>query len=177
MAYGSVDRTFMVGTFRAVSGESAKPFEAPARTSPCRRVARRTASPLAPLLSSSLLSAWFTSRASSAFPILLAVLLGLGIAMPLSARAEDRSSEPGLAAGPGGAGRDPYVILDCHVAALGGWERLKAIRSRHAKGLLTIEGAGLSGTVEDWESHPAKKRQEIDLQIFRQVSGDNGEAA
>jgi len=97
--------------------------------------------------------------------------------MPLSARAEDRSSEPGLAAGPGGAGRDPYVILDCHVAALGGWERLKAIRSRHAKGLLTIEGAGLSGTVEDWESHPAKKRQEIDLQIFRQVSGDNGEAA
>jgi hypothetical protein len=72
---------------------------------------------------------------------------------------------------------DPYSILDCYVAGMGGWERLKGIQTRHSVGTLTIEGAGLSGSVEEWDQSPAKKRQAVDLKVIKQVSGDNGEVA
>lgn len=72
---------------------------------------------------------------------------------------------------------DPYTIIDRYVAGIGGWEKLRAIETRHTIGSLTIEGAGLEGTVEEWDQSPAKKRQVVDLKVFKQVSGDNGEVA
>ena len=38
---------------------------------------------------------------------------------------------------------DPYVILDRHVTAIGGWAALDAVRTTHSKGTLKIEGAAL----------------------------------
>jgi hypothetical protein len=43
------------------------------------------------------------------------------------------------------------------------------------KGSLVIEGAGLEGTVESWNQMPGKSRQEVDLKVIRQISGDNGQ--
>jgi hypothetical protein len=72
---------------------------------------------------------------------------------------------------------DPYTIIDRYVAGIGGWEKLKAIQTRHTIGSLTIEGAGLEGTLEQWDQSPAKKRQVVDLKIMQQIGGDNGQVA
>lgn len=73
--------------------------------------------------------------------------------------------------------QDPYVILDRHIAAMGGWETLDSHRAVHYQGTLVLEGAGLSGTIETWTLVPDRSRQEFDIKIIRQVSGDNGEFA
>lgn len=72
---------------------------------------------------------------------------------------------------------DPYAILDRHVAAIGGWKALDAVRNSHSKGTVVIEGAGLEGTIENWSQVPDKSRQELDLKVIKQVSGDNGQFA
>jgi hypothetical protein len=82
-----------------------------------------------------------------------------------------------LGAGAYGNQPDPYAILDKHVAAVGGWAALDAVKNSHSKATLVIEGAGLEGTVESWSQLPDKSRQEVDLKVIKQVSGDNGQFA
>jgi hypothetical protein len=72
---------------------------------------------------------------------------------------------------------DPYTILDRSIAATGGWAKLDSVKTIHMKGTLVIEGAGLSGTIESWSELPDKSRQEFDIKVLKQVSGDNGKVA
>jgi outer membrane lipoprotein-sorting protein len=81
----------------------------------------------------------------------------------------------GAAAAPASAQTltDPYEILAKHYEAMGGLEALKAERTKYFEA--TVSVMGLEGTVKQWEESPLKKRQEVDLKIFKQISGDNGE--
>ena len=70
---------------------------------------------------------------------------------------------------------DPYEILARNLDALGGLDKLKAQQSSYAKGTIVLEGTGLEGTFEEWRSHPIRSRQNVDLRIIKQVTGDDGE--
>ena len=70
---------------------------------------------------------------------------------------------------------DPYLILRKSIDAVGGMERIKAEKSRYIEGNMEIKGANLKGTLKQWEAGPLLYRQEIDLKIFKQVEGDNGQ--
>ncbi len=72
---------------------------------------------------------------------------------------------------------DPYAILDKDMAAMGGWAKIDSARTTHMQGSLVIEGAGLQGTLETWNEMPDKSRQEFDIKVLKQVSGDNGKVA
>jgi hypothetical protein len=72
-----------------------------------------------------------------------------------------------------GANPDPYAVIDKFVAANGGLANMEAIKTMHSRGSLTIIGAGISGTFEQWSETPLKTRQEVDLKIFKQVGGDS----
>lgn len=74
-----------------------------------------------------------------------------------------------------GAMNDPYDILNRHFAATGGLEKIKAMKTSYTEGTIVIEGTGLQGTFKQWTAAPIKSRQEVDLTIFKQTSGDNGE--
>jgi len=69
---------------------------------------------------------------------------------------------------------DPYEILNKYYDALGGLEKLKANRTSHVTGNIDIVGTGLKGTFEEWDESPIRQRQNVDLGIFKQQSGDNG---
>jgi hypothetical protein len=75
------------------------------------------------------------------------------------------------------ASPDPYVVLDKYIAAMGGMPKMKSHHANHSKATLVIEGANLEGTIEIWSEEPIKSRQEVDLKVFKQVGGDNGEFA
>jgi predicted aspartyl protease len=68
---------------------------------------------------------------------------------------------------------DPYRILGKYYEAMGGLDKLKAERTRHFEA--TVSVYGLTGTVKEWDRVPSEKRQEVDLTVFKQTSGDNGE--
>ena len=70
---------------------------------------------------------------------------------------------------------DPYVILGKQYDALGGLERIKALKTSYTEADAEIVGTGLQGTVKSWTESPIKSRNEIDLTIFKQSYGDNGE--
>jgi outer membrane lipoprotein-sorting protein len=70
---------------------------------------------------------------------------------------------------------DPYQILQKHYEAVGGIEKIKAQKTRHAQGTVEIEGTGFKGTFEDWSERPIKSRQNVDLTVFKMTEGDNGE--
>jgi hypothetical protein len=72
---------------------------------------------------------------------------------------------------------DPYAILAMHYEALGGLDKLKAQRTSHTNGTISIEGTGMGGTFVEWSRSPILSRQEVDLGVFKQVGGDNGEHA
>ncbi len=69
-------------------------------------------------------------------------------------------------------GVDPHSILEQHADALGGMDRLTARESVRMKGTLTV--AGLTGTVETWQGSGRMQRQEVDLVVFAETSGDDG---
>ncbi len=73
--------------------------------------------------------------------------------------------------------KNPYEILGRYYDAIGGLENLKAENTTVMVAEVEIVGTGLSGTLKQWESRPVKNRQELDLKVFRQVTGDNGESA
>ncbi|UCE17190.1 MAG: aspartyl protease family protein [Gemmatimonadota bacterium] len=70
---------------------------------------------------------------------------------------------------------DPYEILEKHYEAIGGLDKLKTEKTRYSEGSIVIEGTGLEGTIKIWTEVPNKERQEVDLKILRQTSGDNGQ--
>lgn len=70
---------------------------------------------------------------------------------------------------------DPYDVLDRYVEAIGGLDRLRAEETAYFKASMTIQG--LSGTIEHWQAKPGKSRTEVDLGIFKQTNGHNGEVA
>ena len=70
---------------------------------------------------------------------------------------------------------DPYDVLIAHYEAVGGLERLKAEETRYFEATLSI--FGLEGTVKEWQQTPIRKRQEVDLGVLRQTTGDTGDYA
>jgi hypothetical protein len=70
---------------------------------------------------------------------------------------------------------DPYLILEKHFEAIGGLDNLKAQETVYQEGTIVIEGAGLEGTFKQWSERPLRLRQEIDLRVVSEISGDNGE--
>lgn len=68
---------------------------------------------------------------------------------------------------------DPYEILAKQYEAMGGLERLKAEKTSYSES--TIKISGMEGTVKSWSESPLKSRQELDLGILKQTSGDNGD--
>lgn len=70
---------------------------------------------------------------------------------------------------------DPFVILNRHYEAMGGLKKVQAQRTLHFESDLELEGTGLSGTIVQWSESPLRMRQEVDLKVIKQISGDNGE--
>jgi hypothetical protein len=70
---------------------------------------------------------------------------------------------------------DPYQIMARHYEAVGGLDRLKAIKTIFARGEFSIVGSDLKGTVKSWEEKPLRMRMEIDLGVVQLVFGDDGE--
>ena len=68
---------------------------------------------------------------------------------------------------------DPFEILNRHVAANGGLDRLKAERRQYLEADIAL--AGLQGTLKIWTEKPNRTRNEIDLGILKMTQGDNGE--
>ena len=80
-----------------------------------------------------------------------------------------------MPAGATGDITDPYEVLARHYEALGGLERLREEESLHFVADFAV--AGLTGTAEHWENSPDRSRTEVDLVVFSQTTGDNGEIA
>jgi hypothetical protein len=70
---------------------------------------------------------------------------------------------------------DPYKILEKHFEAIGGLDNVKAQKAIYREGTISIEGAGLQGTFKQWIEKPLRMRQEVDLTVVKDVTGDNGE--
>lgn len=68
---------------------------------------------------------------------------------------------------------DPYAILRQYFAASGGLERLKAERTQHIEG--TISVGGMKGVIRIWTEKPGKSRVEAEFGPLRYAEGDNGE--
>lgn len=67
---------------------------------------------------------------------------------------------------------NPYKILDKHLDAVGGMERLKAEKSSYIEGDFTL--SGMKGKLKVWSQMPDKNRTELDIIVLKQISGDNG---
>lgn len=70
---------------------------------------------------------------------------------------------------------DPYEILTKHYEAIGGMSALKAEKTRYYVWNFSLVGAGLKGTLKEWEESPLRNRKEVDLGVVKQIQGDNGE--
>ena len=70
---------------------------------------------------------------------------------------------------------DPFQILNKYYEKMGGLDVLKAQKSSHVEGTIVIVGTGMEGTFVEWAQAPNRKRQDVDLTIFKQQSGDNGQ--
>ena len=67
---------------------------------------------------------------------------------------------------------DPYVIFQKHYDAIGGLQRLKAIKTFYCEGTTIYDG--LEGRFKEWGKRSLKYRLEEDYSVITQVSGDNG---
>ena len=72
---------------------------------------------------------------------------------------------------------DPYQILERHFDAIGGLDKLMTQTTIYQEGKITIIGAGLEGTFKQWSERPIKLRQETDLKVVSEISGDNGDVS
>jgi hypothetical protein len=70
---------------------------------------------------------------------------------------------------------DPYEILAAHYEAIGGLELLKAEKTRYFEA--TLQLFGLEGQIKEWQQRPIRQRQEVDLGIIKQTTGDTGDYA
>jgi len=71
--------------------------------------------------------------------------------------------------------KDPYEILARHHEALGGLELLRSEKTLHVEATLSV--GGLTGTIRSWRVLPERIRTEVDLVVFSQITGDNGDIA
>lgn len=67
---------------------------------------------------------------------------------------------------------DPYDIFSKHYAAMGGLEQVKAESTAYLEAKLSA--SGLEGSLMLWSKLPLYKRQQVDLKIYKETSGDNG---
>lgn len=67
-----------------------------------------------------------------------------------------------------------YIIMQNYYQAIGGLNKLQAETTSYYEGTITIEGVPIEGTVKEWRKYPDRVRQEVDLTVFRQTTGDNG---
>lgn len=67
---------------------------------------------------------------------------------------------------------DPFQIMEKHVEAIGGMEKVRAEKTLHFEAVIKL--AGLEGTLKEWRELPNKMRQELDLKVFKQTTGDDG---
>lgn len=68
---------------------------------------------------------------------------------------------------------DAYEILNRHLQAAGGLERLSAEQASSAEGTLSL--GGMEGTIKLWTQKPGRNRVEIVLGPLNIIQGDNGE--
>ncbi|MFZ1947048.1 MAG: aspartyl protease family protein [bacterium] len=68
---------------------------------------------------------------------------------------------------------DPYEVLRQYFAASGGLERIKAERTQHIEGSLSV--GGMQGPIRIWTEKPDKSRVEAEIGPLRYAEGDNGE--
>jgi hypothetical protein len=68
---------------------------------------------------------------------------------------------------------DPYEIFNKHLQAIGGLDNVKAESTAYIEAKLSAYG--LEGSLLIWSKLPLYERQQIDLKVYKQVSGDNGE--
>ena len=92
---------------------------------------------------------------------LLACLL-LNIYLVVQAEAEDLTI-------------DPYDIIAEHYEAVGGLDRIKGIKTVYTEGKYNIVGSELAGEYKSWEEKPLRSRLEVDLNVVKIITGDNGE--
>ncbi|PKK83013.1 MAG: hypothetical protein CVT49_10740 [candidate division Zixibacteria bacterium HGW-Zixibacteria-1] len=79
----------------------------------------------------------------------------------------------GLGAIAGADLSDPYQIVNKNLEAIGGLDKLKAEKTSYFEAAVSM--AGLEGTIKQWGMEPILTRQEFDLKVFKQISGDNGD--
>ncbi len=72
---------------------------------------------------------------------------------------------------------DPHQILKKHFLAQEGGDGSTAGSPCYFEGKITILGANLEGTIKQWESPPACRRQELDFRVFKQTTGRNGKTS
>ncbi len=68
--------------------------------------------------------------------------------------------------------QNPYTILNNYYKAIGSIEKIKAEKTSYYEAELNF--GGMVGTLKQWNSIPLKSRQDFDLKVIRQISGDNG---
>ncbi|MFH2035768.1 MAG: aspartyl protease family protein [Candidatus Zixiibacteriota bacterium] len=68
---------------------------------------------------------------------------------------------------------DPYQIFEKYIKAIGGFELVRAESTSYVES--EIEVVGLTGTVKTWKRVPIYSRQDVDLKVFKNFGGDNGE--
>jgi len=96
------------------------------------------------------------------YALRLAIILGLTVALLLGALVVTSRAQA----------VNPYDVLEQYADAIGGMERLKASAWTHTKSVL--EFGGLTGTVETWQGPGRLNRQELDLGVYAEISGDDG---
>jgi len=69
---------------------------------------------------------------------------------------------------------DPFEILNAHYESVGGLENLRAEKSTYFEAQFVLVGTGLEGPFKQWSKSPVQSRQELDLKVFKQTSGDDG---
>ena len=67
---------------------------------------------------------------------------------------------------------NPYTILNKYFDAIGGIEKVKAEKTCYFDAKVLF--GGMEGTLKQWNEIPGKIREEFDLKIIKQNSGDNG---
>ena len=70
---------------------------------------------------------------------------------------------------------DPLEILEKHYETAGGLEKLNAQKSYYYEADFIL--GSLKGTMKEWYQAPNLIRQELDLTVFKAISGDNGRNA
>lgn len=94
-----------------------------------------------------------------------------------SKKSSDKNVLDTVSSGPTWSGEplDPYEIFQKHYDAMGGLENIRKEKSNYIEGNITIVGTGLEGTFKQWNEYPVKRRDEVDLTIITQTSGDDGD--